>query len=99
MTENQCCKIDCENTATKKPVIELRCLPFENPVECCIGIHVCDDCANDKAAEELLEGAKTKGMFNDIYRTAKQNKYDAVDWNHSGIKWVSINEEENIYRD
>ena len=84
---DMCDRQVCFNKATKKPVVQLRSSPMMTPEDVCIGVKVCDEHATQKDADDLIEGAKIKGMLQDILK-AKSGK--AVEWSCSGVVWIKI---------
>ena len=88
--EAMCDRSECTNLATVKPVIQLRSHPVMSPCEAFLGLKVCSECATDEEAENLIAGAKQKGMLQDIFKVQTQDRNAVVDWSCSGVIWVRI---------
>ena len=88
LKDDMCDRQDCCNKATKKPVVHLRSSLMCSPEEVSIGVKVCDEHATQKDADAFIEGAKAKGMMQDIFKVQTQGK--EVDWSCSGVVWSQI---------
>ena len=85
---NKCDREGCDNTATMKPIVQMRSAPLLTAEEIMIDLKVCDKCAIQKNADDLIDGANAKAMFQDIFKVQTQGK--AVDWSCSGVVWVQL---------
>jgi len=90
LSGNQMCdRAGCNKQASFKPVIHLRSNALEVPCESFMGLKVCDACATDENARDLISGEEAQTMFENIFKVQSRGK--SVDWSCSGVAWIPIN--------
>ena len=86
---DKCDREYCNNIATMKPVVQLRESPVHQPYEAFFELKVCDKCATQENADDLISSDEHKLVFENIFKYQTHGK--KVDWSCSGVVWVSIN--------